>query len=91
MERLVLTCRLCKHHTAADVLAGIRADMTEEAAKTETVGRLLRAEREFFQNHWQQAHPAQAEEIIQHITAVEQLARVTSYHKRVFDTRFEEP
>lgn len=53
MQPLVLTCRLCKYRNVTDVLVGIREDMTEEAAKTETIGRILRAERAFFQDHWQ--------------------------------------
>jgi hypothetical protein len=85
-----LTCRLCKFRVEAPVLNGIRPGMTKEAATADVVDRTIRAENEFFREHWQREHPDEAAEIARHIAAVAQLARVASYHKRVLDSRFED-
>jgi hypothetical protein len=86
--RLALSCRLCKHRATFPVLDGVRADMTEEDARTDVVGRIIRAENDFFRDHWQRKHPVEAAEVTQHIALVTRLARVTTYHKRVLESRF---
>lgn len=87
--RLIVTCRLCNHHAEFEVLVGVRAK-TEEDTRAEIAGRFLRAENDFFQNHWQSAHPVQAGEIVLHVASIARLARVSAYHKRVLESRFEE-
>jgi hypothetical protein len=63
--------------------------MTEEQAKLAITEQTVRAEDNFFRDHWKREHPAEAEEIAHHIEQVAKLARVTTYHKRVLDSRVE--
>ncbi|MFZ1023293.1 MAG: hypothetical protein WAN87_04080 [Thermoplasmata archaeon] len=60
-----------------------------EEATASAVEQSIRAEKKFLRTHWRKAHPAEAEEISRHIQAVTQLARVTTFHKRVLAGRFE--
>jgi hypothetical protein len=87
--KFVMTCRLCKTRVVAPVLDGVRAGMTEDEARDDVMGRMIRAENDFFRDHWQRKHSDKAAEIPRHIALVTTLARVSAYHKRVLDFRFE--
>lgn len=63
--------------------------MTEEAATTDVLGRMIRAEDSFFRDHWQREHPEEAGEVTRHIALVARLARATTYGKLVLDRQFE--
>ena len=84
-----LTCRLCKFRLDVPVLDGIRPDMTKEAATADVVDRTIRAENEFFRDHWQREHPDEAAEITHHVAMVTKLARVSAYHRWALDAQFE--
>ena len=88
-ELYTLTCRLCKFRLEVPVLEGIRPGMTREAATADVVERTIRAENEFFRDHWQHEHPDEAAEIIHHIAMVTKLARVSAYHRWAIDAQFE--
>jgi hypothetical protein len=89
--RFALECRLCSFHQTVTVSSGIKPDMTQQDATAMVVEECTRAEEDFFRDHWSKAHPAEAGEIVHHISAVEKLAKVTSYHKRVLSARVEGP
>ena len=84
-----LSCRRCEFSTTAPVFDGVRVDMTMEEAQNDVMGRMIRAQNEFFRDHWQHEHPEEAAEITRHIVAVTQLTRVRDYQTRVFDSQFE--
>jgi hypothetical protein len=87
--RFIMECRLCSFRQAVDVSEGIRSSMTEKDVTASLAGEAIRAEERFFQGHWVNTHPAEAKEISYHLEQVANLARVTTYQKRVLDGRFE--
>jgi hypothetical protein len=82
-------CRLCQFSVKAHMFDGVRAGMTMKEAQDDVMGRMIRAQNEFFRDHWLRKHPEEAAEIMEHIAAVTRLARVTSYQRRVLYGRFE--
>ena len=90
-ELYTLTCRLCKYRLEIPVLEGIRPGVTKEAATADVVDRTIRAENEFFRDHWQRRHPDKAAEITHLIAMATKLARVSAYHRWALDVQFEGP
>jgi len=87
--KLTMQCRLCGFHRTVAVSGTIRPDMTQEQATRAIADQSVKAEDNFFRDHWESQHAAEAHEIKAHIYQVAKLARVTTYHKRVLDSRIE--
>jgi hypothetical protein len=87
--RFTMTCRLCTFHRTVSISGTVRPGMSQAEATVAITEQTVRAEDNFFRDHWQRAHPAEAAEIEHHIQQVAKLTRLTSYHKRVLETLVE--
>jgi hypothetical protein len=89
--KFTMQCRMCPFHRTVSVSGTIQPGMSQEQATKAIADQSVRAEDNFFRDHWGRVHPAEAQEITHHIEQVAKLGRVTTYHKRVMETTIEGP